>query len=52
MYKFSIDERKQLKSIIANLSIARLPDDEIAVDIERQTAKYISLNKFTIIDNR
>jgi hypothetical protein len=42
MPKFSIDERKQLKNIVANLSITRLADSEIAKEIERQTGKSIT----------
>jgi hypothetical protein len=42
MSKFSIDERKQLKNIVANLSITRLADIEIAKEIERQTGKSIT----------
>jgi hypothetical protein len=42
MSKFSIDERKQVKNIVANLSITRLENIEIAKEIERQTDKSIT----------
>jgi hypothetical protein len=42
MPKFSIDERRQLKNIVANLSITRLADIEIAKEIEKQTGKSIT----------
>ena len=45
MPKFCYDERLQVKNIVANLSITRLPDIEIAREIERQTGKSISLKQ-------
>ena len=45
MSKFCYDERLKVKNIVANLSITRLPDSEIANEIERQTGKSISLKQ-------
>lgn len=42
MAKFTFDERTIVKSIIANLSLRRISDDEIIKEIERQTSKIIS----------
>jgi hypothetical protein len=42
MAKFTFDERTIVKSIIANLSLRRILDDEIIKEIERQTSKIIS----------
>ena len=42
MTKFTFDERTIVKSIIANLSLRRISDDEIIKEIERQTSKIIS----------
>ena len=42
MAKFTFEERTIVKSIIANLSLKRISDDEIIKEVERQTGKIIS----------
>jgi len=40
--KFTSAEKSQIKSIVAGLSINKIPDNEIIEQIERQTGKSIS----------
>lgn len=42
MPKFSRTQRSQIESIVANLSIKRIPEAEIIQEITRQTGKSIS----------
>ena len=42
MSKFTSEERSLVKSIVATLSIKRIPESEIAKEIERQTNKTIT----------
>jgi hypothetical protein len=44
MPKFTGIERLQIKNLVALLSIKRIPDSEIAGEIERQTGKSITNN--------
>jgi hypothetical protein len=42
MRKFTHEERSLVKSIVATLSIKRIPESEILKEIERQTNKTIT----------
>ena len=42
MSKYTAAEREQVKSIVANLSIKRIPDSEIAKDVFKLTGKTLS----------
>ena len=42
MSKYTAAERRLVKSIVASLTIKRIPDPEIAREIERQTNKTLS----------
>ena len=42
MSKFTYAERATIKSIVATLSIKRIPEAEILREIERQTDKIVS----------
>ncbi len=49
MVKFTPAERPLVKSIVATLSIKRIPDSEIISEIEKQTHKKISRQSITKI---
>ena len=42
MSKYTAAERTLVRSIVANLSLKRIPDSEIKKEIERQTNKTLS----------
>lgn len=42
MSKYTNEERALVKSIVANLTIKRIPDNEIIKEVARQTNKTIS----------
>jgi hypothetical protein len=49
MPKFTASERQLVKSMVATLSIKRIPDLEIIKEVERQTHKSISIRYLTAI---
>jgi hypothetical protein len=49
MPKFTASERQLVKSMVATLSIKRIPDLEIIKEVERQTHKSISIRYLTEI---
>jgi hypothetical protein len=49
MPKFTASERQLVKSMVATLSIKRIPDLEIIKEVERQTNKSLSIRYLTAI---
>jgi len=49
MPKFTASQRELIKSMVATLSIKRIPNLEIIKEVERQTNKSISIRYLTTI---
>ena len=49
MSKFTFDERNRIKTIVATLSLKRIPDNEIVKEIFEQTNKSMTVRNLTRI---